>query len=157
MQDALPIGSQTAVVLQRDISTSFNGGTRSPIEEVAAVVRRSFEKRTSGNAGIVVTTTLQKDDNVNKFDTQQSGPFIQLWNRASFQNEKGDMNEIGITTNRGYQHEIDETREKGAMTTIRPSTPSTIRAAASRDETIDMPVISGSPSDDFLYALEHML
>lgn len=146
--------------MRRDKATNFNGGgTRSP-DEVAIVVLR--DKRANGEG--VVTTTVQK---VSSADGRQSGRMNQLWNRASFQNERDmDKNliedrtpydsvesEIGITTNRAYQDDADYPIEEKT-----PPTPSTLKASLGGDaNTIDMPMMSGSPSDDFLYALEHML
>lgn len=171
--------AETTVVLRRDKATNFNGGTRSPIEEVAVVVRRSLDatpvisklfqdKRANGDG--IVTTTLQKVSPPTPPSCDGRGKINQLWNRtASFERDM-DANlikdrspydsvesEIGITTNRAYQDDCDYAMNEGKT----PPTPSTLKAAGGSSSagaaTIDMPMMSGSPSDDFLYALEHML
>lgn len=192
--------SQMTVVLRRDQATNFNGGARTPIEEVAVVVRRSFDatpirklfhdKFTANGGDGVVTTTIQINNNDEEnplrvrrrsIEGRQSarGHLNQLFNRGSFQHEmEMDINliedrtpydsvesEIGITTNRGYQDDYYPSNITAAAYDSpidfvsdekTPPTPSTMQASTT-GATIDMPIMSTSPSDEFMYALEHVL
>lgn len=147
----------------------LNSATLEDVELPPRMRRRSTEGRQSGRSNLLWNrTSFQPEHEMDVNLIEDPTPYDSI------------ESEIGITTNRAYQEDsgnerdvyynrsVTPYRRESPIDTIvlspgtatdekTPPTPSTVPAGTSAAATIDMPMMSNSPSDDFMYALEHVL